>query len=906
MPEAKLQFYYDKSALLTSIYNSKPLTFTVVNGGGKIWILDDNGDTIDAILTSFYVSFDGGTTWSNEFHDSCLATLSQTNTSVMVQGVNETIEGMHFVFQPNNSTRNAKIKVSGNLLSLIVGPNEDYSKLPDSEDMPELPNGCFKEIFMSTNEDYPTNLIDASKLVLSAKDLPFECYASMFEGCTDLVTGPALPSTNLGEHCYDSMFKNCTSLNYVPELPTLSIPEGAYMRMFNGCTSMTKAPELPAMYLSKDCYFEMFSGCTSITYSPELPATTMYASCYYGMFGGSGIFAMPDLKATELAESCYAEMFQGCTNLVVVTDLNAPVLEDYCYRSMFQGCTSIEHAPKLPATVLTTGCYEEMFKNCSNLNYIRALFLESPLVNNAYPYTSNWVYGVAEYGDFYQNEDAEWELLNENAIPLRWRIHTAESDTFIVTVSSNNNEWGTVSGGGTYLYGQTCTITATALGDSMFVQWHIGNTLYASSTFSFKVTGSVHCTAEFFGDDGSQDAYKEIPFTIKSTADDNDIYIEFIRTVPWSSNTEEDIKVQYKINNGEWQTKTCNLTCTKNGVYDWYHMTYDNYDRQGTYVNYIILSSINTNDTIQIKSICFDNSYNYNKCKYLRHIGATKDYNVYGNLLSLVNGDDYSWESDNLLNIQTRMNNLKFFPWKLFRSEIPWESHENPVVGGSITSSLNLMFPPIGINYGHISEYYPDVLGFFNRNNRMTDGPKILPAQNLVNSCYKSMFSSCNRLTTAPTLPATTLATECYREMFAGCDSLTTAPELPATTLANYCYTRMFSGCASLTTAPSLPALNLTQRCYNGMFESCIRLTTAPILPASKLVYHCYSGMFQGCIALNSITVNAIVADSVNEDELTKNWVKGVALSGDIYYKSRYSWSIGDSGLPTNWTKHAS
>ena len=362
MPEAKLQFYYDKSALLTSIYNSKPLTFTVVNGVVKIWILDDNGDPIDAILTSFYVSFDGGTTWSNEFpNDGCLAALTQTRTSVMVQGVNETIEGMHFVFQPNNSTRNAKIKVSGNLLSLIVGPNEDYSKLPDSEDMPELPNGCFKEIFKSTSQYYSTNIIDASKLVLSAKDLHIDCYRSMFEGCTDLVIGPALPATNLGEYCYAEMFKECTSLNYVPELPASSIPEGAYMQMFNGCTSMVKAPELPAMYLSENCYWEMFSGCTSITYSPELPATTMYDSCYYGMFGGSGIFAMPDLKATELAESCYAEMFQGCTNLVVVTDLNAPVLEDYCYRSMFKGCTSMEHAPKLPATILTTGCYEEMF-----------------------------------------------------------------------------------------------------------------------------------------------------------------------------------------------------------------------------------------------------------------------------------------------------------------------------------------------------------------------------------------------------------------------------------------------------------------------------------------------------------------------------------------------------------------
>ena len=44
----------------------------------------------------------------------------------------------------------------------------------------------------------------------------------------------------------------------------------------------------------------------------------------------------------------------------------------------------------------------------------------------------------------------------------------------------------------------------------------------------------------------------------------------------------------------------------------------------------------------------------------------------------------------------------------------------------------------------------------------------------------------------------TTLANNCYRSMFSGCTGLTSAPELPATTLATNCYYSMFSGCTGL------------------------------------------------------------------------------------------------------------
>ena len=127
-----------------------------------------------------------------------------------------------------------------------------------------------------------------------------------------------------------------------------------------------------------------------------------------------------------------------------------------------------------------------------------------------------------------------------------------------------------------------------------------------------------------------------------------------------------------------------------------------------------------------------------------------------------------------------------------------------------------------------------------------------LPATTLADYCYCEMFWGCTHLATAPELPATTLANNCYQYMFYDCRSLTSAPALPATALAEACYYRMFYGCASLTTAPELPATTLARSCYSGMFYDCKSFTTAPKLPVTTLAEHCYGSMFSGCKSLTT------------------------------------------------------
>lgn len=178
----------------------------------------------------------------------------------------------------------------------------------------------------------------------------------------------------------------------------------------------------------------------------------------------------------------------------------------------------------------------------------------------------------------------------------------------------------------------------------------------------------------------------------------------------------------------------------------------------------------------------------------------------------------------------------------------------------------------------------------------------LLPATELTESCYYGMFSGCDNLATAPELPAETLAKCCYDNMFSHCGNLTTAPELPAKTLAARCYESMFDSCEYLTAAPALPAETLADGCYFEMFQGCSSLTTAPVLPAATLVDRCYSGMFHLCWQLNQVTCMAL---NISAEECTKDWLETVAQTGTFTAPACMAdvWPVNSiSGIPPGWT----
>ena len=74
----------------------------------------------------------------------------------------------------------------------------------------------------------------------------------------------------------------------------------------------------------------------------------------------------------------------------------------------------------------------------------------------------------------------------------------AASQTFTVTVASSNSEQGTVSGGGEFSYGQSCTVTATAAEDFLFTSWtENGEVVSGANPYTFNVTSDRNLEANF-------------------------------------------------------------------------------------------------------------------------------------------------------------------------------------------------------------------------------------------------------------------------------------------------------------------------------------------------------------------------------------------------------------------------
>ena len=71
-------------------------------------------------------------------------------------------------------------------------------------------------------------------------------------------------------------------------------------------------------------------------------------------------------------------------------------------------------------------------------------------------------------------------------------------NTYTVTVAANPTNGGNVTGGGTFTYGQNCTVTATAASGYTFINWtDNGSFVSSSATYTFSVTSNCNLVAHF-------------------------------------------------------------------------------------------------------------------------------------------------------------------------------------------------------------------------------------------------------------------------------------------------------------------------------------------------------------------------------------------------------------------------
>ena len=276
-------------------------------------------------------------------------------------------------------------------------------------------------------------------------------------------------------------------------------------------------------------------------------------------------------------------------------------------------------------------------------------------------------------------------------------------------------------------------------------------------------------------------------------------YIEDVDRIDWNSKTKTDNKNKYLTfiitGNGNINVPT-GTTYSINGA-EW--------ENTGTTI------TVNSGETIRFKG----NNSTYNNNTFS---GSTASFEVEGNIMSLIYGDDFK----NKLTISS------IFTFSgLFKNCTKLVSAENLV----------------------------------------------LPATTLAQYCYYNMFQYCTSLITAPELPATTLTNSCYSSMFQSCRSLTSAPALPATTLASYCYSTMFNGCASLITAPELPATTLVDYCYQNMFYGCKNLNYIKCLATDISANSCTSYWVNSVASTGTfVKPSSMTSWATGKNGIPNNW----------------------------------
>lgn len=189
-----------------------------------------------------------------------------------------------------------------------------------------------------------------------------------------------------------------------------------------------------------------------------------------------------------------------------------------------------------------------------------------------------------------------------------------------------------------------------------------------------------------------------------------------------------------------------------------------------------------------------------------------------------------------------------------FRGKDLYSTSSNGLGMFTVTKPFNLLGNSLSLIYGDNASSNFSLVGydyafyrmFYGNTNLRSVSKNFLPALALSSNCYSNMFRDCINLTSAPDLPATTITGYAYYCMFYNCGNLIDPPTIAATTLGYQCCYYMFCNCTSLTSAPDLLATTLTSYCYYYMFKGCSNLNYIKMLATNISASGCLSYWVQG------------------------------------------------------------
>lgn len=151
------------------------------------------------------------------------------------------------------------------------------------------------------------SLQKAPELLFEEDIIPQYACFSMFQGCENLVTAPAINASTIESGGCCEMFAHCSSLLNIPAFNVLNAGVSACEGMFLGCTSLQETPVIKALG-STNAFRYMFFGCSSLSkITVEFTSWNDSTSYWVVQVAPKGTFIGPDSLAKVYSDSAIPE-----------------------------------------------------------------------------------------------------------------------------------------------------------------------------------------------------------------------------------------------------------------------------------------------------------------------------------------------------------------------------------------------------------------------------------------------------------------------------------------------------------------------------------------------------------------------------------------------------------------------
>ena len=241
-------------------YSSKYFTIRSLAANNTITFTKRSAVTT-TYATSISYSTDNGATWNT-------TNIGSGQQTVSVSGVNNGDEvlwkGIATAWAASGSSgiidmsstfsASGNFEVEGNIMSLLHGDDFQDKVVLTGENN-------FSNLFGSS-----TTIKGALNLVLPATTLTPRCYGWMFQSCSNIISTPAvMPAKVLTYQCYKSYRAECWNATSVPIISATTQDYESCNNMFLRNSAITETPIIRTKALAQRCFAAMFHSCTAIT-----------------------------------------------------------------------------------------------------------------------------------------------------------------------------------------------------------------------------------------------------------------------------------------------------------------------------------------------------------------------------------------------------------------------------------------------------------------------------------------------------------------------------------------------------------------------------------------------------------------------------------------------------------------